>query len=100
MGSLLGDVKNFITINLQYSLGVINKGDFMDRFLYWCKFGLIVILVTSTLQYLLPSPESLFGSFVFSLSVAILSVLILWFLAGKPLKGLGHKHSDSLRKSR
>ncbi|PNZ29071.1 hypothetical protein CD122_02770 [Staphylococcus rostri] len=86
MGSLLGDVKNFITINLQYSLGVINKGDFMDRFLYWCKFGLIVILVTSTLQYLLPSPESLFGSFVFSLSVAILSVLILWFLAGKPLK--------------
>ena len=58
----------------------------MDRFLYWCKFGLIVVLVTSTLHYLLPSPESIFSSFVFSLSVAVLSVLILWFLAGKPPK--------------
>ncbi len=58
----------------------------MDRFIYWCKFGLIVMLVFSTLRYLLPSPESIFGSFIFSLSATILSFLILWFLVGKPPK--------------
>ena len=55
----------------------------MDRIIYGCKFGLTFALVFSTLRYLLPSPESLFGSFIFALSVTILSFLVFWFLVGK-----------------
>ncbi|MCS4485840.1 hypothetical protein NXS11_02915 [Staphylococcus sp. GRT3] len=40
----------------------------MDRFIDWCKFGLIEVLVIATLRYLLPSPESIFSAFIFSSS--------------------------------
>ncbi|SUM57190.1 Uncharacterised protein [Staphylococcus microti] len=55
----------------------------MDRVIYACKFGLTFALVFSTLRYLLPSPVSIFGSFIFSLSATILTFLVFWFLVGK-----------------